>query len=295
MKLKKATAFALAFALSIGCISASAMANSGETTTVQPANQTYNNSNSTNTYANYQNKKILYMGDSITALTGERGWVEYCNSILKPELYVNVAVSSATWCDYSDTVYDGAPVSGSHNNTIGNQVEKILRGKDTGNKNYKYVAEYSDFDIICIALGTNDSIGSVTDNIEDVFTNGNAVVSADSVDRTTIRGAFRYSIEKLQKQYPNAQIFICTPIQRDNINRPYTYTKKIGEHLIDLANRMSVDYINTFECGICGIYESSGKNGRDLIDGLHPNANGAKKIGTYNANAIIQKYRNFGI
>ena len=246
-----------------------------------------------NTYAKYKNKKILYMGDSITALGGERGWVEHCNNILKPELYVNIAVSSARWCDYSDTVYDGAPVSGSHNNTIGNQVEKILRGKDSENENYEEVAEYSDFDIICIALGTNDSIGSITENIEDAFTIGDTVLSADSVDRTTIKGAFRYAIEKLQGQYPNAQIFICTPIQGYITTKVYENTKKIGRHLIDLADRMSVEYINTFECGICGLYELSGENGRDLIDGLHPNASGAKKIGTYNANAIIQKYKNF--
>lgn len=246
-------------------------------------------------FAKYKKRKILYMGDSITAIKGKRSWVEYCNSILEPELYVNTAINSARWCDYTDTIYDGAPASGSNNNTIGNQVEKILRGKDTNNENYKYVAEYSDFDIIFIALGTNDSIGGITENIEDVFTNGNTIVPVANVDRTTIRGAFRYTIEMLQTQYPNAQIFICTPIQGYITTRAYANTKKIGDHLIDLAKRMSVEHINTFECGICGIYESSGKNGRDLIDGLHPNENGAVKIGAYNANSIIQKYKNFDL
>lgn len=247
------------------------------------------------TYTKYKNKKILYMGDSITALTGDRSWVEYCNNILKPDLYVNVAVSQARWCDYADTVYDGEPISGSHNNTICNQVEKILRGKDTENGNYKYVAEYADFDIICIALGTNDSTSSITENINDVFVENNNVISINSVDRTTIRGAFRYTIENLQKQYPNAQIFICTPVQGYITTRPYVNIKKIGSHLIELANRMSVEYIDTFECGICGLYENYNENGRDLIDGLHPNLSGAIKIGNYNANSIMQKYKSFNL
>lgn len=76
----------------------------------------------------FTGKKILFLGDSITALnTSERGWVRYFNEIIQPERFVNLSVSSARWCDYEDSVYDGNPVfSGpdqNHNNVMGNQVE----------------------------------------------------------------------------------------------------------------------------------------------------------------------------
>lgn len=59
----------------------------------------------------FTGKKILFLGDSITALnTSERGWVRYFNEIIQPEQFVNLSVSSARWCDYEDSVYDGNPV-----------------------------------------------------------------------------------------------------------------------------------------------------------------------------------------
>ena len=55
----------------------------------------------------YKNKKILFMGDSITALGV---WVNHFIEIMKPEKYVNIAVSSATWKDNANTIYDGNPL-----------------------------------------------------------------------------------------------------------------------------------------------------------------------------------------
>ena len=55
----------------------------------------------------YDNKNILFMGDSITALgTNKRGWIRYFNEIIKPEHFVNVAVPGATIEDKEGTVYD---------------------------------------------------------------------------------------------------------------------------------------------------------------------------------------------
>jgi hypothetical protein len=45
--------------------------------------------------------------------------------------------------------------------------------------------------------------------------------------------------------------------------------------------------IDTIRCGISGVNEVSGANGQYLIDGLHPNVNGAKKIGYYNASRVL--------
>lgn len=44
--------------------------------------------------------------------------------------------------------------------------------------------------------------------------------------------------------------------------------------------------IDTIRCGINGINEANNTNDECLMDGLHPNMNGAKKIGYYNANKV---------
>lgn len=237
----------------------------------------------------YINKKILFLGDSVTALSGNRGWSTYFNNKLKPELSVNLAVPQSRWCDYEDTVYDGNPTSSNlHNNTMGNQIEKILRGKDETHPNYSRVEAYQHFDIIMIAEGSNDN--PPTEDIEPFFTNNHLPVDISTVDKMKFAGAFRYAIENLQRVYPNAKIFICTPIQAVDSFRTYDSMNIRRNYLKELANRISVEHIDTFECGICGMYEIWHSEGRDLIDGLHPNASGAKKIGYYNAKNVINKY-----
>lgn len=242
----------------------------------------------------FTGKKILFLGDSITALnTSERGWVRYFNEIIQPEQFVNLSVSSARWCDYEDSVYDGNPVfSGpdqNHNNVMGNQVEKLIRGKDKTNPHYKEVTAYADFDMILIACGTNDGVPS--GSVEGSFTSENEVVAVEELDRKVFASAFRYSVEKLQILYPAAKIYICTPIQGYITTRSYAQSKAKGDYLKILADRMSLKVIDTFHCGICDIYEKKDANGRYLIDGLHPNAAGAKKIGVFNASAVIASYR----
>lgn len=241
----------------------------------------------------WKGKKVLFMGDSITALgTGDRGWPKYFNEIIQPSAFVNTAVASARWCDYNDTVYDGNPVfngpDSNHNNVMGNQVEKLLRGKDPSHPHYSHVPGYDDFDMILIACGTNDGVPS--GEFENVFTADGQAVAVETVSRLTMQGAFRYTIEKLQGMYPNARIFICTPIQGYITTRNYAGAKARGDYLKLLAGRMSLEVIDTFECGICDIYEKKSENGRYLIDGLHPNAAGAKKMGQYNAAAVMRRY-----
>ena len=49
-----------------------------------------------------------------------------------------------------------------------------------------------------------------------------------------------------------------------------------------LCNLGSYYCIDTIKCGINGLHEISNGNGEDLLDGLHPNSHGAKKMGYYN-------------
>lgn len=246
----------------------------------------------------FMNKKILTIGDSITAINEtdsawDRSWRKYFKEIMKPSQFSNTAVPGATWRDKDGTVYDGNPVldgaDKNVNNVIGNQIEKILRAKDTTYPNYSRVAEFDSFDVIIIACGTNDSDNAIpTDTeIETQFHNGQTPIeNLSELDRKTWAGAIRYAIDQLRRLYPNAQIFLSTPIQKtgnkyqDIINKN-TIIKKIGK-------RLSVPVIDSIECGVYDMScPSLGKEG-DYNDGLHLSPQGANKLGKYIANSIKQ-------
>ncbi len=245
----------------------------------------------------YKNKRILFMGDSITA---QGVWVKIFNEIVEPECFVNIAVSRARWQDSVRTVYDGNPVMNEPdkdgNNTLCNQLEKLMRGKDPDNANYKHNPDYDGFDIIMISAGTNDYMPDQLDgNWEEIisaqFTEGEKTLPSEKVNRLCWPGAMRAVYEGLRKMYPNADIFFCSPIQGAEDLRPYASIKARRDYMKLICERISdVTFVDTFSCGICGIYEKSDINGRDLYDGLHPNENGALKIARYNANAIKQFY-----
>jgi len=231
---------------------------------------------------NYKNKRILFMGDSITA---RKEWVGFFNEFMEPSLSLNIAVSSARWKDNSKTVYDGNPLFNGPdkdmNNVIGNQVEKIKinRGKNP---------DYDNFDIIIVAAGTNDwGIDEIKDfrkDIEEQFlTEEKELLPLEKVNTHTMSGAMRYTYEHLRNFYPEAVIFYCSPIQANEKRRTYSETNQKREYIKLCCERLSdVHFIDTFCCGICGAYEFDEKNGRDLVDGLHPNNNGAIKMAKYN-------------
>ncbi len=244
---------------------------------------------------NYEGKRILFMGDSITALNiGPRGWVRYFNEIVKPSHFVNVAVSGATWEDKPTTkAYDGNPIFEGNGgdatlNVLGNQVEKVRRGFAAGD------ADYAAFDYVFIAAGTNGGCGpSIEWAIEDIPNHfmlpDGTPLPLEQVDRTLWPGAMRYAYEHLRQMYPEAAIFFCSPVQGAEGSRPYARIEGRGRLMKAICDRISdVVFVNTFNCGICGLYELYQANGRDLLDGLHPNVHGAKKIGEYNARALKQ-------
>lgn len=233
------------------------------------------------------------MGDSITALGL---WVKQFNEIIKPEHFVNIAVSSATLADYPETVRDGNPIYENRaSNTVCNQVEKVLRAKDKTHNPYAYNKDYEDFDLIIIAAATNDSCLNAPLTVGDInnqFIDENReALALNKVDTKTFPGAMRYIYENMRRLYPNSKICFCSPIQAVEVRRSYASTKMKGEAIKAVCDRISdVHFIDTFKCGICGIYETNEQNGRDLIDGLHPNENGAKKMAEYNARKIKELY-----
>ena len=81
----------------------------------------------------------------------------------------------------------------------------------------------------------------------------------------------------------------CTPIQANTKMKKVNDTIKYGENLKVLCNYGANYCIDSIKCGILGINEIANENGEDLVDGLHPNEHGAKKLGTFNA-CIFKKF-----
>ena len=101
----------------------------------------------------------------------------------------------------------------------------------------------------------------------------------------------RYAYEKLRGMYPNSVIFFCSPIQASAYIRDYRNIRDKGKYMDAICQVISdVNFIDTERCGISELFELNGANGRDLIDGLHPNVNGAKKIAEYNFREVFNYF-----
>lgn len=267
-----------------------------------------------NEYPDIHNCVFMSLGDSITT---EGYYIDKLRQLISPSKYYNLAVIGAHWADYVNTIYDGNPVFGGDNvnNTLGNQVQKIINNPDVYN---------TAPDVIIIAAGTNDTTPITADKTDyemkveiDSHFNENSTTpiqvtepTFDESDtykehRRTIAGAMRYCILKLQSLYPNAKIYILTPIQGSyNPNKDYLTQLEIKQRYItEVARHLSVPVIHVGEeCGINRDFEyggtywkeewdpSNNKTGRDLVDGLHPNTNGSWKMAKYIYNKLKNDY-----
>ena len=248
--------------------------------------------------------KILTLGDSITAMGGVNGWTYWIKQYLLADKVVNVSVAGSTWQDkVANQTYDGNPQPSTDGNVMGNQVQKVLNAKANGD------ADYQDFDVITFSFGTNDSVDfsvQTKESVESQFItnyaqNNFTVVPLESVNRQTLAGAMRYGFQKLHEAYPNAVIFMCTPTQECYETFDSIYQK--GDFINFVADRLGAETIDTRRCGIRNIYESQTtidydhpeQSGAapiqtDLLDGIHTNENGAKKIAKYNAREIMKYF-----
>lgn len=248
--------------------------------------------------------KILTLGDSIAAMGGVNGWTHWIKQYLLADKVVNVSVAGSTWQDkVANQTYDGNPQPSTDGNVMGNQVQKVLNAKSNGD------ADYQDFDVITFSFGTNDSVDfsvQTKESVENQFItnyaqNNFTVVPIDNVNRQTLAGAMRYGFQKLHEAYPNAVIFMCTPTQECYETFDSIYKK--GDFINFVADRLGAETIDTRRCGIRNIYESQTtidydhpeQSGvapiqTDLLDGIHTNENGAKKIAKYNAREIMKYF-----
>lgn len=215
-----------------------------------------------------KNKKILFFGDSITAGEPSNGNF-YVPRLIKKTgaiLSANYAVWGATWHHTGDV--DG---NTSTNNTIPNQVYKMLSEKEAGT--------YSDTpDIVVFSAGTNDHTRNENGaTIRNQFlSDSGGYLSIDDCNLNSYIGSIRWCYEKVQDAFPNAQIFLATPIQGNETTRFVEIIEYIADTIKAVSRRLSCCVIDAYEkSNIYGRYEVKNANGKCLRDGLHPNDYGS--------------------
>ncbi len=199
-------------------------------------------------------------------------WATTFDSIVQPNSLINMGLGGATVAWLPTTVETTSP-SGD-NKVFWNTIKEWENDNPT-----------SDPDIIIIAYGTND-IDNDFGSYEDAFAQDLA-----STSQLTVANAARKALHYLRENYPDAEIFWSLPLQSSRSDRSYVTMTNIGNVIRSICYRYNVIVIeSTTESGIMDEFESGNSQGRYLVDGLHPDANGSKLLGTYIANEVMLKY-----
>lgn len=237
-------------------------------------------------------------GDSITA--GSQ-WSHHVFERLGFATHYNVAVGSAVWykrtitCgDKSVTTQDyGAPdfagISGGWLETD-DMNELQMRANNCA---VVHVTRYlSDVekgiaprpDVFAFAMGTNDLEDKLGD--PEKALRGKSLIDNPDIDLFTEAGAMRWCIQSIAESFPEARIFVLTPLQTADPAHNAKIEKQI-KIFERIAGGMSVQLIDCFHnSGICEKFETLNGEGRYLRDGLHPKENGQALEGAYAAMEI---------
>lgn len=145
---------------------------------------------------------------------------------------------------------------------------------------------WSEVDFITISYGSMDISGQVPlDNPED----------PKSVN--TVKGALRYSLERIQTTYPHIKILILTPMYRYWIEEAkdsdqmifagLKYTDYV-DAIIQVAQEYKLPYVDMYRT--LGINSVNRFFYFDENDGFHPNANGISRIGERVSAALMNEF-----
>ena len=251
----------------------------------------------------FSDKKIVFYGDSITALGNDfhsGSWQEIVKKYfgLKNVLSVGIGGTGFKWTDSRKYTYPSQ--------TSGASLPlKATAGAD---------GEYCDFcswlrivrtvpkdsDIVFVMGGTNDiNIGTGSnqmsaDNTTDKDWINSSLYTGGDYDVNKLTGGILSTIMKLRKRCPNALIILCTPLGgrgqtqgQNELNQDRTF----GQDTFDIANEIIKQsrYMSTMCIDLyanCGITPYN--RGTYIKDSVHPNeTNGTKAIARY----IIQEFR----
>lgn len=215
-------------------------------------------------------KKLLIFGDSITETAdisddgatytegAKTNWPTYAKKKLEVSEMWNYAKSGARWVDFS---------SESVRQKLSHQIETAISNNRPA-------------DIIVISAGTNDNSSGVIDTYEIAMEK-----EISELDRTIFSEAVRWSMYTLRNAYPNAICFVATPIQR----AAGEIDSNLVQAIVTMAKRYNFIVIPAHdESGIVRDFELQGASGRDLLDGLHPNGNGKRKMSNLYCSYILR-------
>lgn len=201
------------------------------------------------------------LGDSITygAYADNYSYADHLNNTNKYPTYSKLAVSGST-CMHHE---------GSTAGRLSSQVAQIPNNT-TG--------------LITVMIGVNDvaiinTLGSVADAL--------AANYADLDDETTFANAFRYNIETIKRNSPDANLVVLIPLRCKPLGQ---WPNATDEHLEEyrevergICKALSVPYIDTDEeCGISLLYNWS----TFMADGFHPNSTGQERIAKFLINRL---------
>ena len=226
---------------------------------------------------------VVILGDSNTSIGGDdcsqsKGWSKWFKLSFKPLSCRSYARSGATWTHTAQTKEDTEENTGnlSDNNVIYNQV---LRLRDAVQKGQQPAPG-----LIIIAAGTNDAW--FVDSRKDAFSKS-AIILADSLDfimRKPIRDirslpeAVGYSCGRLREWYPEAKIFLLTPMQATCI--PEELIQKAGNLIERSANWLGAYAVRQDGPEFIEVEMENQKKTRTQ-DGIHTNEYGARRNGEH--------------
>lgn len=247
--------------------------------------------------------KMAVLGDSI--MSEQKTGIGTCVSeLLGCDLVGNFAVGNATVSDWhaegineTEESVELLPNAPSNKNVLSNQVRRLMQHTTELGKQITWTVDDVDYsistgvglgyvddapDIILIALGTNDGMNSThtdyTDDSESVIRQNYA-----DLNRNSFSSAYRWAIETLRSQYPDAYIFCTSPINSKYYDGNHGYDAKIikAKMIKTIADFESVYYID-------GFHESgfSIQVAKNHGDGVHPDYIWRDKIAKFFANEI---------
>lgn len=140
--------------------------------------------------------------------------------------------------------------------------------------------DFGSVDMAVIHYGTNDFTGNVAiDN------------ATDDDDTSTLCGALRYALRKIQTAYPKIRVFISLPIYRkwDSVGAE-SYTNGNGKTLREFGTALA-GVADEFNCPCIDGYKALGINTANasafLADGTHLNEYGRQVFGEYIGGCLI--------
>lgn len=256
-------------------------------------------------------KKYVCFGDSI--------WSDQVAGIgtsvqkdLNAQMIGNFAVGWATCQDWFDQGKNITPISliepqntDTADNVLSNQVRRMLQWTTEKDQIIKWqhpvdgwfnidggvgmgLGHTDDIpDIIAIAISTNDGkhdqCGNLVDDTDQVFQQ-----HYKDLTRNSIASALRWAVETFQAAYPNAKIFICTPLQTNGSNSWMSYQNNLkkAEIIKKVGAFCSVPVIDQFS--------ESGLNSQTVVhgtaDGIHPSGKMRDHIAEFDARQIERRY-----